>query len=423
MKPHIARVAALALLAATRAAPAGFVTTRGTSFELDGRPFRFAGANNYYLSYEDAGAVADVFARAAAHNFTVIRTWAFLDVGHPDGSESVGGGPKNGVWFRALDPATMAVVLNESGLAHLDATLAAAAAHGVRLILTLTNNWNDFGGVDQALRWETLVDPTYTDARHDDFYTRPWQIATFNAYAAALAGRTNSVTGVKYRDDPTIFAWELINEARCQGSGAYKSSNNCTLDYAKFNKTPVAFKIPPWVDAVSTALRAVDPNHLIAVGDEGFLCDEYQAFPSMEGDCYVGTDFARQTALPNIDFASFHLYPDAWGHSGDAGWGNAWIANHTQIANAIGKPVVLGEFGMKKAQAATYASWAGELLTGGTAGDIVWMLCGRQGAAWYPDYDGFCVYCANASDPAPPGGDPQACGVLAAHAAAMAAAR
>jgi mannan endo-1,4-beta-mannosidase len=179
------------------AAPAGFVTTRHTSFEVDGRPFRFAGTNNYYLQYQDADMVADVFERAVAHNFSVLRTWGFLDIGYPDGSESVGGGAKNGVWFRALDPATHTVVLNESGLAHLDATLVAAARHNLRLILTLTNNWQDFGGADQQIRWESLIDPTYTDPKHDDFFTRPWQIQTFVAYAEALAGRTNSLTGVK----------------------------------------------------------------------------------------------------------------------------------------------------------------------------------------------------------------------------------
>ena len=417
------RASSLLFLGVACAAPAGFVTTRGAAFEVDGRPFRFAGVNNYYLQYQDARMVDDVFERAAARNFTVLRTWAFLDIGLPNGNESVGGGAKNGVWFRALDPATMTVVLNEGGLAHLDATLAAAAAHGMRLILTLTNNWDDFGGVDQAIRWETLVNASFTEPKHDDFFTRPWQIATFSAYAAALAQRTNSLTGVKYLDDPTIFSWELINEPRCQGSGIYKSSNNCTLK-ERVDRPPVATKIPQWVDLVSTALKAVDPNHLIAVGDEGFFCRRYEDMPEFAGDCSVGTDFQLMTALPHIDFGSMHLYPSAWGrHADDTAWGLDWIRNHTQIATALGKPVVLGEFGVKSPQAATYANWTHELLAGGTAGDLVWMLCGRQDFSppWYPNYDGFCVYCANASDPAPPSGDPQACGVLAAHAAAMAA--
>ncbi len=420
----------LAATCASAAVPAGFVTTRGTSFEVDGKPFRFAGANNYYLNYQSPAMVADALDRAAARNMTVIRTWAFLDIGRPDGSESVdGGGAKNGVWFRALDPVTRKVVLNESGLAHLDATLVAARARGLRLILTLTNNWQDFGGADQQIRWEALLDPTYTDPAHDDFFTRPWQIQTYIDYATALAGRTNSLSGVAYRDDPTIFGWELMNEPRCQGSGVYRSTNNCTLNYAVYNTTPVAFKIPPWVDTVSTAIKAADPHHLVAVGDEGFLCDEYQAFPDMVGDCYVGTDFVRQTALPHIDFASMHLYPEAWGRggSGAAAWGAAWIANHSAAATALGKPLVLGEFGVgsSAAQAQTYAAWTGQILAGGVAGDLFWMLCGRQdyGPAWYPNYDGFCVYCSNVSDPAPPGGDAQSCGVLAAHAAAMAASR
>jgi mannan endo-1,4-beta-mannosidase len=28
----------------------------------------------------------------------------------------------------------------------------------------------------------------------------------------AVLTRINSITGVAYKDDPTIFAWELINE-------------------------------------------------------------------------------------------------------------------------------------------------------------------------------------------------------------------
>lgn len=262
------RAFAIALCLFTAASSTvAFVTTRGTSFiDDDGKPFRFAGTNNYYLAYQPPEMVDDVLARAAAHGFTVLRTWAFIDIGHPDGSESVGGGPKNGVWFQALDPATNTLVYSEAGLAHLDAVLVAAAKYGVRLILTLTNNWNDFGGADQYVRWETLVRPEYAaTARHDDFFTSVWQEAAYVAYAAHLMTRANSLTGVAYKDDPTIFAWELANEPRCAGSGTYASSNNCTLHYAVYNVQPVAFKIPPWVARVSAQLKAVDSNHLIAV--------------------------------------------------------------------------------------------------------------------------------------------------------------
>lgn len=30
-----------------------------------------------------------------------------------------------------------------------------------------------------------------------------------------LLTRKNHLTGVEYRDDPTILAWELMNEPRC----------------------------------------------------------------------------------------------------------------------------------------------------------------------------------------------------------------
>jgi endo-1,4-beta-mannosidase len=34
-------------------------------------------------------------------------------------------------------------------------------------------------------------------------------------WAQTLLTRKNHLTGVEYRDDPTILAWELMNEPRC----------------------------------------------------------------------------------------------------------------------------------------------------------------------------------------------------------------
>jgi mannan endo-1,4-beta-mannosidase len=45
-----------------------------------------------------------------------------------------------------------------------------------------------------------------------DFYTDDIIKAWYQQYVSLLVLRNNTITGVLYRDDPTILAWELINE-------------------------------------------------------------------------------------------------------------------------------------------------------------------------------------------------------------------
>jgi len=65
----------------------------------------------------------------------VVRTWAFCDGDRPG----------------ALQP--NAGVYSEQTFAALDSVVAQAGAAGVRLVLTLTNYWSDFGGVQQYASW------------------------------------------------------------------------------------------------------------------------------------------------------------------------------------------------------------------------------------------------------------------------------
>jgi endo-1,4-beta-mannosidase len=51
-----------------------------------------------------------------------------------------------------------------------------------------------------------------------NFFTDPKAIDAFKNHISFMSNRTNSVNGVKYSDDPTIFSWNLMNEPRFFGN-------------------------------------------------------------------------------------------------------------------------------------------------------------------------------------------------------------
>lgn len=376
----LAIAAAAAVQAPARAEPAqvagtgGFVTRAGSDLRADGKTFKFAGTNNYYLMYKSPLMVDDVFADARAARFNVLRTWGFLDIGNQDGSNSIRE-KADGVYFQYWDGTKPAYNDGPDGLQRLDYVLASAKRHGVRLIIPLTNNWNDFGGMDQYVRWAG-------GAYHDDFYTNATIRGWYKDWISHVLNRVNPLTGVAYKDDPTVMAWELGNEPRCLSAGAYPRSPNCT---------PATLNT--WADEISRHIKTVDRRHLVGVGDEGFFCDDPTS-ADWTANCADGVDNLALTRLPAIDIMSFHLYPDGWGK--DLAWTFDWIRRHIREADRIGKPVLLGEFGWreKSTRNTVYKQWTDLFDAEGGDGWLYWILSGVQDdGSLYPDYDGFTVYC------------------------------
>lgn len=337
---------ALVVLAAAAHASGEFVAVRDGGFVLGDKPFRFVGANNYYLVYKPECMAEDVFASAAAMGLRVIRTWAFLDGESHDGI--------------ALQPEPGK--FDDEGFRRLDRVLEQASRHGLKLVLTLVNRWDDFGG----MRW-------YVDNAGrgpiDEFYTRKETREAYKAYVRHVVGRVNSRTGIAYKHDPAIFAWQLANEPRCPSDAS--------------GDTLVA-----WAAEMSRYIKSMDPNHMVSVGDEGFyLCPgEDDGAPGGK----EGVDWRRLVALPCVDYGTVHLYPDHWQKTPE--WGAEWIRRHARDARKIGKPVVVEEFGLrdKSKRDAVYADWLATALSERVAGMMVWLMTGRQNdGSPYPDYDGF----------------------------------
>ena len=357
---------------------AGFVTRKGAELRLNGAPYRFAGTNNYYLEYSSPAMVDALLESAAKNHLNVVRTWGFLDIGGKDGSGSVdANGKKNGIYFQSYDGGWLPEINEgDDGLRHLDYAIYKAGQLGVKLVIPFTNNWTAFGGMDQYVKWRGA-------AHHDDFYTDPVIRAWYKWWVFRLMFHKNAYTGVRYVNDPTILMWELANEPRCKGSGLYPPSESCNTE-----------TITRWADEMSGFVKLFDRRHLVGVGDEGFYKNAGSDWTENGGE---GVDSLGLAKLSNVDVMSAHLYPDNWGKTAE--WGTTWITRHQRDAGAVGKPFFLGEFGLQDQEKrdAVYKSWTDAVQLGG-GNDLFWMLADGQGdGTFYPDYDGFTVYCPSST--------------------------
>ena len=363
-------------------------TEKSGHFILDGKPFCFSGTNNYYLPWKSRKMTDDVLRAAKAMNLRVVRTWANQERGSLDGSvpnTDVGDGTKEGVYYHYWDTRANQPAYNDdenTGLGRLDYVLHQARELGLKLILTLTNNWMDTGGVDQYVRWFNLK-------YHHEFFIDERAKLAYKNYARHLIERVNHLDGVRYGDDPAIFAWELANEPRMINYAKYDSAHG-------WDQTTLV----KWAREMSAYIKSLDSNHLVAVGDEGFLTTGgHWLFEGKDG-----VDHEALTQISQIDFGTFHVYPDNW--KVDLKLIKRFISENLESARKVGKPTVLEEYGVVvqrddsqeisggfERRAVSYKNWNELLIRGGAAGSLFWLLSGNTDEGnRYPDYDHFTVY-------------------------------
>jgi mannan endo-1,4-beta-mannosidase len=358
------------------------------TFILNDQPFCFSGTNNYYLTYKPEPMVLSVLETAQKMGLSVIRTWAFMDRGSLDGAvlNVHEPGHHDGIFFHYWDPEKGAPSYNDgpTGLEKLDFVLHHARRLNLKVILPLTNNWQDFGGMDQYLLWFGLP-------HHHLFFQDPRARQAYRNWAEHLISRINTIDGMPYRDDPAIFAWELANEPRTKSGKAFDTNSG-------WDSTTIV----NWADEMSTFIKSLDPNHLVSVGDEGFL---NRSGSDWTHQAEAGVDHEALTSLSNVDFGTFHLYPDHWNKTQQ--WGIDWIETHLEIGRALGKPMVLEEYGLKvqrphergaisggeSRRTVGYTNYNNAMRERGGAGSLFWLLAGLDAdQKRYPDYDGFSIY-------------------------------
>lgn len=325
-----------------------FVGRRGSEFTMREKSFYYAGTNNYYLHYLSHFMIDNVLNSAAAMGLPVIRMWGFLD-----------GKAHNSIVMQS-EPG----VYPEDGYERFDYTVWRAGKLGLKLVVVLTNNWTAFGGMKQYVAW-------FGATQHDDFYTSSEIRAAYKAYVQHFLNRKNRYTGRLMRDEPAIMAWELANEPHCKSD-------------------PTGDTLFDWVREMSSFIKSIDHRHLVAVGDEGWYTIPGSADWTRNGS--LGVDWTRNNALPTVDYGTVHLYPQTWGQ--DNNWSLQWINDHIADGHALGKPVVLEEYGWNDltTRDAIYRSWTDAIYQQDGNGDQFWILTGfKDDGTLYSNFDGFRV--------------------------------
>jgi mannan endo-1,4-beta-mannosidase len=314
-----------------------FVEVQGQEFSLGGRPYCFVGVNFWYGAYLGADAPLGDVARLRAE----LDTLKGLGVTNL----RILGSSESGPMAHSIKPAFRGPGsdYNEALLVGLDRLLSEMATRQMKAVIYLNNFWEWSGGMGTYLSWVNggefvdLGDPRKPWPAYPlftmQFYESEAANALFRDYIRAVVTRVNTVTGRPYRDDSTIMAWQLANEPR-PGSSTGPGGNVFPAYYR-------------WIDTTAQFIKALDSRHLVSTGSEGLMgCVQHEP-------CYLSAH-----SSPAVDYLTVHLWPKNWGWLKDDDMpgtiensvtrASEYVAQHVSLAEKLGKPMVLEEFGLPR---------------------------------------------------------------------------
>ncbi|GAA94324.1 glycoside hydrolase family 5 protein [Mixia osmundae IAM 14324] len=272
--------------------PTAFVKRSGQNLLLNGKNYRMAGPNVYWLgldenvqpspSYPDKGRVREAMAIAVAMGANTIRA---LSLGISYGNSL------------SLMPSLN--TYNAQAWDAIDYAVYAAGQYGLRVIITLGDDYQYYtGGKYTFLRWLGISTGNYGSA----FYTNASALNAFRSYIQTFITHKNPYTGLTYAQDPTIIAWETGNEW-----GAY---------IGREGYPPLAF-----TNNIASLIKHLAPNQLIIDGTDGLW--NYSTGATAPG-----------LKSSYIDIASDHLYPINTGI----------FSKDLSLAKSAKKNLLIGEF-------------------------------------------------------------------------------
>jgi hypothetical protein len=199
---------------------------------------------------------------------------------------------------------------NEECFRAFDNLLSLCNQYGVYLIVPFIDTWSWWGGIREFCALRGVKDQS-------KFWTDPQIKQDFKDFISYVLNRVNTITGVAYKDDPAILAWETGNELR--------------------------WSTYEWTKEMAEYIKSIDPNHLLIDGR-----DMYQFEESIED--------------PNIDIITAHYY------------GSYFVERFQYDYSRVEgvKPFIVGEFGLTSYD--KIEALVNEIVMSGASGGMIWSL-------------------------------------------------
>ncbi len=305
-----------------------FITRRGDKLMDGDKEFRFQGANmpglvvpyDYTLWIPERMTLPtpweqeDGVKTLAQMNLRVARTWC-LPMRKPEEKAADGGM----TWHYVQGPGQ----LNDKAFRVIDNLLALGNRYGVRFILSLSAAQDHYLG-----GFGTFA--AHRGKRRDQFWTDPQLRQDYKDTARLILERRNTVTGVPYKLDKAVLAWQFGNEMQ-QATEA-------------------------WCAEMAAYFKSLDPNHLIIHTWSSHALDP-------------------QRLDPNIDIYNRHYYS-----GGKKTFAELCREDRRKIKGK--RPFVVGEYGpyidgrhfTEENVVAKHREFLAAVEESGTAGALIWSM-------------------------------------------------
>ena len=310
-----------------------FVKVEDGLFVCDDYPSHFVGTNFWY------GAILGSEGRGGDRARLKAELDTLKALGMTNLRVLVGGDGPDGIPTR-VSPTLQKEpgVYNDTIFRGLDYLLAEMAERGMKAVLYINNSWEWSGGYGMYLEWagagKALIpaESGYVPFMESvsRFVTNDKAKELYYDHVRNVVSRTNTITGKAYKDDPTIFSWQIGNEPRC-----FRNDPEGQAAFVDFMWTSAAL------------IKSLDPNHMVSSGSEGsWGCEN-----SMEL-------YEKIHSCPDIDYLNIHIWPYNWSWVRENTLKtnlpvaientDKYIDEHLALAAKYGKPVVLEEFGFPR---------------------------------------------------------------------------